>query len=344
MTIETLGIVAIGRNEGERLKLCLQSLIKLQRPMIYVDSASSDNSVSIAKDLGVAVHELDPEKPCSASRARREGFRHLSEKNPGMEFVFFVDGDCQVDRDWCQRAVDFLGERNDVAAVCGRRRELHPEKSVYNLLCDWEWDSPIGEAAAVGGDAVYRVKSYRDAGEFDATVPAGEEPELCKRIRDLGWKIWRIDAEMTRHDAAMDRFSQWWTRQIRTGYAGYDVERRFQIGIFDQIIKSAYAWVIGLPTLVFVIWIALQLLSVPYASIISGLAALIFFFAQVSRIAIRTQSSNSSSWQRFQHGFFVMCAKIPIALGAFRQIIESARGKQAKLVEYKTAESLRTQP
>ena len=48
---------------------------------------------------------------------------------------------------------------------------------------------------------------------------AGEEPELCVRLRTKGWRIWRLDAEMTLHDAAMTCFSQWWRRAVRAGYS-----------------------------------------------------------------------------------------------------------------------------
>ena len=343
MSAARMGIVAIGRNEGERLRLCLQSLQALELPTIYVDSDSSDESVSLAAEFGVSVLELDPSQPMSAARARREGFRQLCDEHPQLEFVFFVDGDCQVDADWPTTALEFLSEREDVAAVCGRRREQHPGRSVYIRLCDFEWDTPIGAAQTVGGDAVYRCSAYCEAGEFDASVPAGEEPELCKRLRDRGWKIWRLDADMTVHDAAMTRSRQWWRRQIRTGYAGYDVERRFQLGIFDRIIKSAYFWGLMLPVDV----VVLALITAWFASPAWGAGILTVgvgvWLAQMLRIAWRSNSSGARWWHRLEFGFFTMLGKTPIALGAVRQTLETARGKKARIVEYKTAERLRPQ-
>lgn len=344
MSAESLGIVAIGRNEGERLRLCLQSICEFECPTIYVDSNSSDNSVSLARGMSVTALELDPSKPCSAARARHEGFRALLDEHPDLEFVFFVDGDCQVELTWPERAVAYLVEHQEVAAVCGRRREQHPDRSVYNRLCDLEWDTPIGEAAAVGGDAVYRVTAYNEAGGFNASVPAGEEPELCKRIRDRGWKIWRLDAEMTRHDAAMTRFGQWWMRQIRTGYAGYDVERRFGIGIFDRIIRSAWFWGGCFPLVVIVTAVILSVVtSSSWGWAIIALAAAVFCL-QSLRIGWRKKNQAGSMRTGLEFGLFTMIAKVPILLGVLRQIVESSRGKQARIVEYKSAESLRPQP
>ncbi len=61
----------------------------------------------------------------------------------------FVDADCEIRSDWPERAVSFLEEHPDIGAVAGRLRERHPEHSVYNWLCDREWDVPAGESALV---------------------------------------------------------------------------------------------------------------------------------------------------------------------------------------------------
>ncbi len=343
MSLAGLGIVEIGRNEGARLRLCLESLREFQVPTIYVDSDSTDGSVELAQEFGVPVLQLDATRPCSAARARQEGFRQLLSDYPDLDYVFFVDGDCQVDPEWPAVAVEHLSRHEDVAAVCGRRREQNPEASVYNRLCDFEWDTPVGEAISVGGDAVYRVAAYREAGEFDPSVPAGEEPELCKRIRDRGWKIWRLDSEMTRHDAAMNRFGQWWKRQIRTGYAGYNVERRFGLGIFDRIIKSACFWGGCFPIGTTIAAAVLgNTFSVNWAVACLVVAIVVVMF-QVIRIALRKKTASRGWIHSLEFGLFTMAAKVPICLGVIRQIIEAARGKQAQLVEYKSAESIRTQ-
>src|SRR5262245_15725439 len=89
-----LGIVTIGRNEGERLRRCLNSLVRHGLPIVYVDSNSNDGSVELARSLGVEVVELDTSRPIGASRARNEGFERLCQIHPDLRFVQFVDGDC----------------------------------------------------------------------------------------------------------------------------------------------------------------------------------------------------------------------------------------------------------
>jgi GT2 family glycosyltransferase len=215
-----IGCVAIGRNEGERLRLCLESLGRgLGKRVVYVDSGSTDGSVALARALGCDVVELDLSIPFTAARARNAGYRRLLENAPTTEMVQFVDGDCEVVAGWMDLAALRLAERADLAVVCGRRRERHPERTVYNRLCDMEWDTPVGDARACGGDAMIKSAALARVGGYDETLISGEEPELCVRLRNAGYHIERLDAEMTRHDAAILRFGQWWKRNVRSGHA-----------------------------------------------------------------------------------------------------------------------------
>src|SRR5579872_4333993 len=93
---DVLGVVVIGRNEGERLRRCLGSLLDSTRSIVYVDSGSSDGSVAMSRSLGVEVVDLDMRTAFTAARARNEGFWHLVRVRPDLEYVFFVDGDCEV--------------------------------------------------------------------------------------------------------------------------------------------------------------------------------------------------------------------------------------------------------
>jgi hypothetical protein len=212
-----LGIVAIGRNEGERLRRCLTSVVGRGLPVVYVDSASTDGSVALARSLGADVVELDPSRPVCVPRARNEGFERLRRIDPEVRFVQFVDGDCEMVEGWLERASGVLRERPDVALVTGRR-ERFPERSTYNRLVDLEWDMPLGEIDGSHGDILVRAEAFRQVGGFDATVFVGEDYDLCVRLRKRGWVLLRIDVEMTLHDMAMTRFGQWWRRCVRSGY------------------------------------------------------------------------------------------------------------------------------
>ena len=190
--VRAIGIVVIGRNEGERLRRCLESARLLAPSTVYVDSGSSDASVTLAETMGVTVVRLDMTLPFTAARARNAGFKRLQQVLPHLRCVQFIDGDCELIEGWLETADDFLDQHPGVAVVCGRLRERFPERSVYNRLCDIEWDRPTGETDACGGIFMTRPALFASLGGFREDLVAGEEPELCQRLRAQSWKVWRL--------------------------------------------------------------------------------------------------------------------------------------------------------
>ena len=213
------GIVIIGRNEGDRLTACLASVQGASAPIVYVDSGSTDDSIRNAEQAGAAVVQLPMDKPFTAGRARNAGFRHLRELHPGLSYVQFVDGDCRVADTWLDFAHDYLQSHEDAVIVCGRRKEIRPADSIYNRLCDFEWDTPVGDADACGGDFMVVADAFESVGGFNESLIAGEEPELSFRLQRNGGRIYRADQLMTWHDAAITQAGQWARRATRAGYA-----------------------------------------------------------------------------------------------------------------------------
>lgn len=327
-----LGVVAIGRNEGERLRRCLASLtgtVGRSPRIVYVDSGSTDGSVTLAAQMGALVVELDRSVAFSAARARNAGFAKLIEGAPEVELVQFVDGDCEVASGWLERARQEISTDPQLAVVCGRRRERHPEASIYNRLCDLEWNTPIGLADSCGGDALMRVKAFREVDGFDATVIAGEEPDLCLRLRRRGWKILRIDAEMTLHDAAMTRLSQWWKRSLRSGHAyaegaarhGREPERHWV-----QETRSNWFWGLLVPTAAVVLLVPSAGLSVLFLGGHLVLAARVYRW--------RRRNGTGAADARLD-AFFCALGKVPQGLGQLLYWTKRLTGRRAAIIEYK---------
>lgn len=321
-----VGVVVIGRNEGARLERCLETMAGLVANAVYVDSGSTDRSVAMARAMGLDVVELDARMPFTAARARNEGFARLQERIPGLAFVQFVDGDCELAGGWLEKAAIFLRDHGDVAAVSGRLRERHPEESVYNMLCDIEWDAPVGEAAACGGIALMRASAFASARGFRADLIAGEEPELCVRLRASGWRIWRLCEEMASHDAGMTRFSQWWLRALRGGYAvaqGADLHGASPDAHGVRESRSAWFWGLGIP--------AAAIGVSPWAGA-WALLVLLAFPLQVVRLAMRGRRSMRENWW---HAAFLVLGKFPEMLGQAKFLLHRCRGGQSRLIEYK---------
>jgi GT2 family glycosyltransferase len=321
-----IGVVVIGRNEGLRLERCLASLAGRADKVVYVDSGSTDGSVQRASALGVEVLMLDMTIPFTAARARNEGFACLQNALPAVRHVQFVDGDCEVHAGWLVTAQAFLDTHPQVAVVCGRRRERFPQHSVYNWLCDLEWDTPLGETKACGGDALMRVDAFVAVAGYRSALIAGEEPELCVRLRAAGWKVWRLAAEMTLHDAAMTRFGQWWRRSVRAGYAyaegaslhGAPPERHWL-----RESRRAWVWGLGIPLLV------------ALASIWMGLWALVLLLAYPLQMLRLARRGGRSARENAVQAVFLVLGKFPEMLGQMRFVLNRFTAGNPALIEYK---------
>jgi glycosyltransferase involved in cell wall biosynthesis len=320
-----VGFVVIGRNEGQRLLVCLRS-IPPGVPVVYVDSGSTDGSVEAARALGVEAVELDLSIPFTAARARNAGFARLIARAEPPTYVQFVDGDCELLADWTQRAVRFLDETPSSCAVVGRLRERFPDRSVYNRLCDMEWEGAPGEIRSCGGIAMYRVPSLTAVGGFREDLIAGEEPELCVRLRAAGFRLHRIDADMALHDAAMTRFSQWWRRAVRSGFAfaqGRDVQGKSpdRLGVAES--RRIWVWGFAAPL---AIVLAAVLVS-PWC-----LLAFAIYPLRILRIALRLPRGFADNVLR---ATFLVVGSFPEFLGQLRFLWRKRRDAPPVLIEYK---------
>lgn len=313
-----MGVVVIGRNEGPRLLHCLKSVLSLACPVVYADSNSIDDSVALAEGLGITVVRLDPARPMNAARGRKEGFDCLLQAHPELAQVLFIDGDCELQPDFVPVAQAVLAKQPEVAVVCGKRSEQHPNASVYNRIADLEWDTPVGVCDSCGGDALMRVSAYVQTGGFDATVLAGEEPELCARLRRLGFTVCRIDVAMTLHDMNMHRLQQWWRRGVRGGYGALDVRRRHGVQDFNRLIFSAWLWVLGWPVLSTVL---VAVAGFTFGAKAAGwlvLLALALLPMQVLRVARSGQKRGLGRADALVYGALMMVNKWSIAWGQLK--------------------------
>lgn len=329
------GVVVIGRNEGERLRRCLASLAALAARTVYVDSGSSDGSVALARAAGAEIVELDLSSPFCAARARNAGYRRLLEMHPELRCVQFLDGDCELSAGWMPFAADALESHPDVAIVAGWLHEMHPERSIYNRLGELEWNfSGVGEVDAVGGIFMIRRGAFDAAGGFDPAVPAGEEPELCQRLRARGWRLFRVDREMARHDLAMTRLAQWWRRAARSGYASMTLGAQFGIDSYRRNNWRARLWSAWLGVLGIAVG-GVALGSAQAALLAAALVAL--WCLQTLRIALRAARRGQPAGIALAYAFFIMLSFWPQMGGQLLYLADALRKRRLRLFEYKSA-------
>jgi glycosyltransferase involved in cell wall biosynthesis len=326
--MRAIGVVVIGRNEGERLKSCIRSFLTDSLRIVYVDSGSSDQSVDFVQSQGFDSLALDMSIPFSAGRARNEGYRFLLDKYDDIECIQFIDGDCDICSGWVTLAFDYLQKNEGVASVCGRRKERYPHHSIYNQLCDIEWDTPVGTTAATGGDFMCRKQALLAVNGFSAQVIAGEEPEMCFRMRQKGWKIERLDADMTLHDADMTSLSQMCKRYERSGHAyaqGFAMHGRSAEKYYQSDMLRILFWALCVPML--------AIGAMCFVGVL-GLLVLLVYPLKVGQIFIREK--------KYRQPRIALAYAVSLVLGKFPQLVgvmgfwkTHISGHQFQIIEYK---------
>jgi len=320
-----VGAVIIGRNEGDRLVRCLASMQGGAGRMIYVDSGSTDNSVAAARAAGAEVVELDLSRPFTAARARTTGFETLKVSGEMPEFVQFVDGDCALQDGWINAAHSALLADANLGIVTGWRSEIHPDHSIYNALCDFEWHRPAGKILTCGGDMMVRSTAFEAVNGFDETVIAAEDDEFCVRVRAQGWQMQRLPLEMTLHDAAMTRFSQWWSRAVRSGHgfaqvgylhSEYFVRERRRVLIYGAVLPM-----LALVGLITSLWITV--------------AIAVLYGVNYLRTAQGLHRAGLPWREALHHSVLLTLSKLPNFKGMLTFWWRHLRGLKMNIIEYK---------
>ncbi len=341
MTAPAISVVVIGRNEGQRLARCLES-IRLIRgfdgesvEIIYVDSASKDGSPEVAASYGAEVIVVHAERP-TAALGRNAGWRAAR-----AEFILFVDGDTILHPGFVKAALEPMLQDASIVAVWGHRREIHPEVSIYNRILDLDWVYAPGIAEFCGGDVLIRRRALEEVGGYDSELIAGEEPEMCRRMRARGYRILHIDHPMTGHDLQMTHFGQYWKRATRAGHAFAEISRRFRD-------SDDPAWETDRKRNLLrgIFWAAS--LAIALIASLLGFTLLPLALWAALLIALSLRSAWKSRWKSHDvitlllYGVHSHLQQIPICVGQLRYSMDQRRGNRRALIEYKESDGIKT--
>jgi hypothetical protein len=298
---------------------------------IYVDSASTDDSVERARQLGAQVIQVNPIRPC-ASIGRNAGW--LAARAP---IVLFLDGDTILDPQFVNNAWSQFDDP-EVAVVFGNRREIDTAGSIYNRVLDLDWLKAPGEVALCGGDALIRRDVLERVKGYDENLIAGEDAELCSRIHAAGFKIVHVDQRMTGHDLAIHRFSQYWRRSVRTGFAYAEISERL-CGMPTPIwSKEARRNLIRGSA-----WTAI-VAGAPILSLAVRSAAPLVLMTLIV-LALSARTAHRSKWRcadlttRLLYGLHSQLGHIPILFGQLKYYRSRMSGRAERLIEYKDVAS-----
>lgn len=331
-----VSVVVIGKNEGPRLAHCLASVLRadwlgVPFEMLYVDSGSSDGSLQLAEHMGATSLALDDAPPCAA-KARNLGWQRAR-----GEFILFLDGDTELHSGFVTQALRTL-EDASLCAAWGHRRETRPQQSIYTRVLDLDWIYPVGRSLYFGGDVLVRRAALAQVGGFDPSLAAGEEPELCARLRAAGWHIEHIDAPMTGHDLAVRTWRAYARRSWRSGMAYAEVAsraRRLRDGLWQREASRDMLHGLGWLALPFVV-LALGLLAGPAWAPAPLLMAALMILRSAWRARWKAPGQPALLLAYALHS---QLQKIPALGGQLAWRWTHVRGSQAQLADYKELSS-----
>ena len=194
-----VSVVVCSHNGGSTLGACLARATALDYPdyeVIVVDDGSTDATASIADSFPVRLIRTANE---GLSAARNSGLRAAT-----GEIVAFMDDDCVPDRDWLTYlAATFMATPH---AAVGGPNVPPPD----GLVAECVAKAPGGathvlvsdrEAEHVPGcNMAFRKSVLEEIGGFDPQFRrAGDDVDVCWRLKELGWTIGFSPAAMVWH-------------------------------------------------------------------------------------------------------------------------------------------------
>jgi glycosyltransferase involved in cell wall biosynthesis len=320
-----LAVVVITRNEALHIGACLESISQAiaafpEAPVVVVDSNSNDDTIAVATRYPVTVYQYRAPL-LTAAAGRRIGFEKVR-----AQYVLFVDGDCCIEAGWVKVAVELMNESPDVAVIYGTRREVFEGVSP-----DFRSAGPAPEEYGLGGNALYRSKSLRQAGGFNPFLISREEEELLGRLQALGYRDLQIHELMVTHHTIPKDTVQGFIRRRRRGmtwgigqvlrlnlgrkqFAHYLLQYNRYILTFLYLVSGIALGVVG---------VLLNQPSFPIVWLLVGATAFILLW--MKRRSMRSAIYLVVYWLIMAIGMVVGFLKTPKPLDSFTPLVERIR-------------------
>lgn len=181
--VPLLSVVVVGLNEAERIGQCIDSIKAAvgdipDTEIVYVDSGSLDDTVSIALSKGVRVFQLGKTQLPSPAAGRYVG----SVVTRGR-FIMFVDGDTQIAPGWSESAIELMKHDTSVVMFSGTFRASHgSQKGSLARVGDLGVIKPVYRTSGSNAPILSR-DALEAVGNWNPFVRCREEEDLAIRLR-----------------------------------------------------------------------------------------------------------------------------------------------------------------
>ncbi len=225
--MHTLSVVIITRNESGKIARGIESVLKATAGLqaveiLLVDSASSDNTVAIARQYPIKIIEIPENAFLSPAAGRYIGMQHSDGK-----YLYFLDGDMWLDADWFKVALPRMDANPRLAAVAGKCHEIsfnEAGEQVSENLDRFYVGDQVREVRHLGQSVLYRRAVLEAVGGFNPYLTNEEELELGLRISAAGYELQRIPVPMTIH------YTQFYSLENPSGLTVRQIKRDWNLG------------------------------------------------------------------------------------------------------------------
>lgn len=198
-----ISVVVIGRNEGARLGACMESvraaLGVLAHELLYVDSRSTDDSLSRARACGARCYLLGEAHP-TAGLGRWAGTQEAR-----GEYLLFLDGDMQLCAGFCEQAMMAMAARGYDGCTGIREDRYMKGGEVVGRNENYFGCTQERIAPEFGGALFIKKEALERAGGWSPDTIACEEAELHARLTAAGCAVAELPVPMIVHtDAVRD--------------------------------------------------------------------------------------------------------------------------------------------
>lgn len=183
--VRNISFIVIARNEEYAVFKCLSAIAAMNLidcEVIAVDSNSSDNTIGIMLAFADKIGNLKIfriEGEVSSAIARNVGIKHSQKK-----YIFFVDGDTELDVEFVNAAIGRL-ESDVYEAVTGKLREYqysNDYSAITKVVEDRFNIFEEKETYYCGGNFIAKRTAVENIGLFNEEFPTLEEVEFTMRF------------------------------------------------------------------------------------------------------------------------------------------------------------------
>jgi GT2 family glycosyltransferase len=216
-----ISIIILNYNGSKYLSSCLGSVLRSlysSFEIIFVDNASTDNSVSIASSFknhakGHKLEIVNNSANLGFSRGNNIGVKHA-----GGEYVVFLNNDTIVEPTWLQELVTVIEKDKKIGAAQSKLLVRGQAEMIFDSAGDFidfycsvvrrgAGKKDIGQYedieevfSARGACMIVRHSVLKEVGGFDPDFVLGyEDIDLCWRIRLRGYKVVYVPRSVVFH-------------------------------------------------------------------------------------------------------------------------------------------------